>query len=179
MNGDLTMDYLALASGAVYLIVSLIVSIAALMMTCWVMSNISSKRFHLNNGLKNRSISNAICFVGYILAMTIMMKNSMSSGITYLQAFIHADDPQFADVLISMGLIGLQFLVSFVLSILSLIISLEIYSRITAELDEIAEIENGNIAVALVFTAVIISTATFLAPGIEMVTSTIVPLTIH
>jgi len=111
--------------------------------------------------------------------MTIMMKNSISSGMSNLQSLIYSDDVIFEAVAEALTLICMQFILSFALSLLVIYISSKLYQKLTDEIQEMEEISNGNEAVALVYVAVLISISTIMSSGVDMLVSGIIPLRIH
>jgi uncharacterized membrane protein YjfL (UPF0719 family) len=111
--------------------------------------------------------------------MTIMMKNSISSGMSNLQSLIYSDDVIYEAVIEALTLISMQFILSFALSLLVIYISSKLYQRLTDEIQEMEEISNGNEAVALVYVAVLISISTIMSSGVDMLVSGIIPLKFH
>jgi hypothetical protein len=49
----------------------------------------------------------------------------------------------------------------------------------TADIDEMLEISNGNVTVALVFSAVLISISTISSAGIDMLVGSLIPFKFH
>lgn len=73
----------------------------------------------------------------------------------------------------------MQFVISFIASIFSIIISEKIYDHLTGDVNELEEIYKNNIAVGVVFSAVLISVSLFIAPGIELIVESLVPFHAH
>jgi uncharacterized membrane protein YjfL (UPF0719 family) len=111
--------------------------------------------------------------------MTIMMKNSISSGMSNLQSLIYSDDVIYEAVVEALTLICMQFILSFALSLLVIYISSKLYQSLTDEIQEMEEISNGNEAVALVYVAVLISISSIMSSGVDMLVSGIIPHRMH
>ncbi|MEM2123137.1 MAG: DUF350 domain-containing protein [Candidatus Bathyarchaeia archaeon] len=65
------------------------------------------------------------------------------------------------------GLAFLRLILSIVFAVAALYLASSILGRVTKELDEWAEINKGNIAVAIYMAGIFISVATIVAPGIS------------
>jgi len=165
--------------GVVYTLILICMSIIAINMTFITIRflkktlSIKSVNLHKNN------IAAGIYYAGVIFSMTLIIKNSVSSGMNFLQSQIYQDNIQINDLAYTLGLILLQFVISFIASIFSIIISGKIYDHLTGDVNEIEEIHKNNIAVGIIFSAVLISVSLFIAPGIELIVESLVPFHAH
>jgi len=71
------------------------------------------------------------------------------------------------DIAISIVILLLQLFLGILFAILSVYFSLRIFDRMTEHIDEIAELRRGNVAVAIVLLALIISIATIVNQGVQ------------
>jgi uncharacterized membrane protein YjfL (UPF0719 family) len=173
------MNYLSNISSLVYLLLLLVLSCVSVHATCRLLSKFNGNRAEFYSGLVSGNRAIGLCYLGYIISMTIMMKNSISSGMSNLQSLIYSDDVIYDAVVEALTLICMQFILSFALSLLVIYISSKLYQRLTDEIQEMEEISKGNEAVALVYVAVLISISTIMSSGVDMLVSGIIPLRIH
>lgn len=165
--------------GVIYTLILICMSIIAINMTFKTIFFLK-KTFSIKNvNLHKNNISAGIYYAGVIFSMTLISKNSVSSGMNFLQSQIYQDDIQINDLAYTLGLIFLQFVISFIASIFSIIISEKIYDHLTGDVNELEEIYKNNIAVGVVFSAVLISVSLFIAPGIELIVESLVPFHAH
>ena len=173
------MDIISLISGSAYTALLLILSVISLRLTLLALRKLNGQSLGLVSGLKENNISIAILYAGVILSVTLIMRNSISGGMLYLHDQLYRSPFELGNVGIALGLICLQFFVSFLFSLVSIFSSLKIYSHITADVDELAEIKNNNTAVAIVLSAVLTAISLFIAPGVEMIVGSIIPFVEH
>jgi len=72
-----------------------------------------------------------------------------------------------ADILFSFVVLLIQLFLGILFAVLSVYFALRLFDVMTEEIDEIAELKRGNIAVALVLFTIIVSIATITSQGIQ------------
>ena len=72
-----------------------------------------------------------------------------------------------ADVTFSIIVVLMQVFFGILLSILSVYLSLRFFDKMTEDLDELAELKKGNIAVAIVLLALVASIGTIVRQGVQ------------
>ena len=79
------------------------------------------------------------------------------------------------EVLSTFGIIFTQFFVALMLSLATLSIGTRLYMALNRQTNELEEIANNNIAVAIMVSAITLTLALFLAGGMETFLNAIVP----
>jgi len=173
------MNYLVFISSCTYLVLLLVLACLSVHLTCKLFSNFDKKNINFNSDLKKGNAAVGLCFASYILSMTIMMKNSISSGMSNLQSIINSEEIDIEFIFEGLGYIVIQFIMCFLLTLLVILIASRLYRFMTADIDEMLEISNGNVTVALVFSAVLISISTISSAGIDMLVGSLIPFKFH
>ena len=79
------------------------------------------------------------------------------------------------EVMSTFGIISAQFFVALLLSLATLSIGTRLYMALNRQTNELQEIANNNVAVALMVSAITLTLALFLAGGMETFLGAIVP----
>jgi uncharacterized membrane protein YjfL (UPF0719 family) len=128
--------------------------------------------------LRNNNIAVGIVSASFIVSLGIMMRGVLDPVTQTVFNLAHKFE-QFGvsmqDVLSSLGVIVLQFGVALALSLATLTLGTRIYMRLNRHTDELEEIANNNVAVAIVVGAITVTLALMLAGGMETLLQTIVP----
>jgi uncharacterized membrane protein YjfL (UPF0719 family) len=69
--------------------------------------------------------------------------------------------------LVSLGALALQFVLALLIGLLAMAFTLWLFNRLTRELDEVAELAKGNVAVAALLAGVLLAVALLVAPAVE------------
>lgn len=128
--------------------------------------------------LRNNNIAVAVVSGSFILSLGILMK-SVIDPVTQTVFNLAFKFEQFgvttSEVLTTAGIVVLQFVIALVLSLATLTIGTRLYMMLNRETNEMEEIANDNIAVALVVGAITVTLAYLLSGGMESFLAATVP----
>ena len=128
--------------------------------------------------LRNNNIAVALVSGSFIISLGILMK-SVIDPITQTIFNLFYKYQQlgvtFSEVFSSLGIVLLQFTIALTLSLATLTLGTRLYMKINRQTDEIEEIANNNIAVAIVVGAITVTLAVMLSSGMETFLNAIVP----
>ena len=128
--------------------------------------------------LCNNNAAVALVSGSFILSLGILMRSVIDPITLTIFNLAHKYEQlgvSLAEVLSTFGIIFTQFVVALIRSLAMLSIGTRLYMTLNREADEIVEIANNNIAVALMVSAITLTLALFLAGGMETFLSAIVP----
>lgn len=128
--------------------------------------------------LRNNNIAVAITSGAFIVALGILMK-SVIAPVTHTVFNLAYKYEQvgvtIGEVLQTIGVIVLQFVVALLLSLATLTLGTRLYMMLNRETNELEEIANDNIAVAIVVGTITVTLAYLLAGGMESFLAATVP----
>lgn len=76
--------------------------------------------------------------------------------------------------LVSLGMLALQFVLALVIGLAAMAFAVWLFNRLTHDLDELAELTKGNLAVAALLAGVLLAVALLVAPAVEALGRTLV-----
>jgi uncharacterized membrane protein YjfL (UPF0719 family) len=128
--------------------------------------------------LRNNNIAVALVSGAFIVALGILMRGVIEPITQTALNLVHKYQQSGVDaseVLASLGIILLQFVVALLLSLATLTLGTRLYMRLNRQTNELEEIANNNVAVAIVVSAITITLALMLAGGMETLLSAVIP----
>jgi len=81
---------------------------------------------------------------------------------------IRADIAPAVRPLLGLGALALQFVVALVVGLAAMAFTVWLFSRLTRDVDEVAELAKGNVAVAALLAGVLLAVALLVAPAVEV-----------
>ena len=128
--------------------------------------------------LRNNNVAVALVSGSFIFSLGILMR-SVIDPITFTIFNLAHKYEQFGvsvtEVLSTFGIIFAQFFVALILSLATLSIGTRLYMALNRQTNELEEIANNNVAVAIMVSAIALTLALFLAGGMETFLNAIVP----
>lgn len=128
--------------------------------------------------LRNNNIAVATVGGSFIISLGILMQSvidPITQAIFNLVYRYQQLGVAFSEVLSTLGVVLLQFSIALVLSLATLTLGTRLYMKINRHTDEIEEIANNNIAVAIVVGAITVTLALMLSSGMETFLNALVP----
>lgn len=125
--------------------------------------------------LKKGNTAVALLLASLMVASSLIMKKSLypvTSTITlYLSSPADNAVPFWKLLLYCLG----HLIFGFIITVGSIELSLRIFEKLSADIDEDAEIAKGNTAIAIVMAGVILVTSSYLQEGVSSLTKTLIP----
>jgi uncharacterized membrane protein YjfL (UPF0719 family) len=121
--------------------------------------------------IKKNNIAVGILASAFILGVMIIINATISPALKVLGFAFTSPDSGVKEILFSLLRILLFFLLSTVISYLTIWLAMNGFMFLTKTIDELAEIKKNNIAVAIMFAVLIISAAILLDHGVQVLLS--------
>lgn len=128
--------------------------------------------------LRNNNIAVALVSGSFIISLGILMKSVIDPITETVFNLVYQYQQlgvSYSDVFSILGIVLFQFAVALTLSLATLTLGTRLYMKLNRQTDEIEEIANNNIAVAIVVGAITVTLAIMLSSGMETFLNAIVP----
>lgn len=156
----------------VYFILSLVLSLVLITLTHKLLENKLKKLA----GLSPQSNCFNVLASGLLISMGLLMSESARPMITVINYLSRSSDNLW--LVKATGYIGFLFFLVVVFSIVIIAGSLMFFSRMTGTMDEMKEIKDGNIGVALLLSSLMIAMTLFLKAPVVSLMEAIIPMPI-
>ncbi len=164
--------------GVISLSLSVVMGIVTISIGFFIFGRITGS-INEEEELLNNNIAVAILYASFIFALGYIMRSSVQPMIqTFFSIFYQfqvALAISKAAVIKASIYLPLQFLLTLVISIIVLNGSMKIFLWLTKNIDELKEIKENNIAVAIVLASVIITIAMIVEIGLPKMLEAIIP----
>ena len=128
--------------------------------------------------LRNNNIAVALVCAAFIVSLGILMRSvidPISQTVFNLIYLYQQLGISYNEVFLTLGVVVLQFTVALFVSLATLTLGTRLYMKLNRNTDEITEIANNNIAVAVLVGAITVTLALMLSGGMETFLNAIVP----
>jgi uncharacterized membrane protein YjfL (UPF0719 family) len=125
--------------------------------------------------LKKNNTAVGILCASIILSVIYLIKNSVDSAATIFSNTLRDPNAVFQTYLITGGLMLLHIFITGLIGFFGVYIALLFFFKLTRDIDELKEIKNNNVAVAVLMAIVVFSIALLLQPGIKTVLDALIP----
>jgi uncharacterized membrane protein YjfL (UPF0719 family) len=168
------MNLILLITGIVQIALSLIVGVFLIYFASKIFQKLISG-INETEELKQNNVSVAVLNGSIVLALILVVKQSIDSAITIFGNTLRNPDAGFStyfeSALIMLGHIILGGVIAFT----AIYFALQIFMWLTKDLDELKEIKANNTAVGILLGIIIVSIALLLQPGIVTVLDSLIP----
>ena len=168
------MNLILLITGLVQIALSLLVSVFLVYFTSKIFRKLITG-INETEELKRNNISVAILNGSIILALIIVVKESIDSSITIFANTLRNPNAGFSIYLESALIMLGHIILGGVIGFTAIYLALQIFMWLTKDLDELKEIKENNIAVGILLGIIIVSIALLLQPGIVTVLDSLIP----
>jgi uncharacterized membrane protein YjfL (UPF0719 family) len=168
------MDIILLITGIVQIFLSLLIATTLVFLASKIFRRLISG-INENEELKRNNVAVAILNGAIVLALILVVKKSIESAVTIFGNTLHNPDTVFSDYIES-GLIMIgHILLGGIIAFSAIYVALQIFIRLTKELDELKEIKENNTAVGILLGIIIVSMALLLQPGLDTILNSLIP----
>lgn len=168
------MDIILLITGLVQILLSMFLGILFVYSASKVFQKLT-RGINETEELKNNNIAVGILNGAIILAIIIVVRNSIETAITIFSNTLRNPDAELMTyvktALLMLGHIVLAGIIAFA----AVYVALLIFMRLTKDLDELKEIRENNIAVSIFLSVIIIAIALLLEPGLRTLLDALIP----
>jgi uncharacterized membrane protein YjfL (UPF0719 family) len=168
------MDLILFITGLVQIILSLLIGVLFIYAASKVFRKMI-KGINETDELKNNNIAVAILNSAIIIALILVVSNSIESAITIFGNTLRNPDAIFSTYVRTALIMLLHIIIAGIVAFSSIYIAMHFFMWLTKDLDELAEIKKNNIAVSLLLGIIIISIALLLQPGITTILDSLIP----
>jgi uncharacterized membrane protein YjfL (UPF0719 family) len=168
------MDLILFITGLVQIALSLLIGVLFIYAASKVFRKMI-KGINETDELKNNNIAVAILNSAIIIALILVVSNSIESAITIFGNTLRNPDAIFSTYVRTALIMLLHIIIAGLVAFSSIYIAMNFFMWLTKDLDELAEIKKNNIAVSLLLGIIIISIALLLQPGITTILDSLIP----
>ena len=171
---EVKMDLILLITGIVQIFLSLIIAITLVYFSSKIFRKLITG-INETEELKKNNVAVAILNGAIVLALILVVKKSIASAIIIFGNTLRNPDSvmssYFQSGLIMIGHILLGGIIAFAV----IYTALQIFIKLTADLDELNEIKENNTAVGILLGIIIVSMALLLQPGVDTILNSLIP----
>jgi len=168
------MDLILLITGIVQIFLSLIIAITLVYFSSKIFRKLITG-INETEELKKNNVAVAILNGSIVLALILVVKKSIESAVIIFGNTLRNPDSvmssYFQSGLIMIGHILLGGIIAFAV----IYTALQIFIKLTADLDELKEIKENNTAVGILLGIIIVSMALLLQPGVDTILNSLIP----
>ncbi len=143
-------------------VISIIVAAAAAYLSIWLFDR-TTRNIDEWNELRKGNLAVGVVLGAIVVGVGIVLRPALAP------LALNLDATPLDAVAYRILLHGLQVIVGLVLAVVSIGLSLWVFTRLTGAIDEWAEIGRGNVAIAAVLAGVIVATALIISTTLEAV----------
>jgi len=168
------MDIILLITGILQILLSLIIGILFI----YTASKIFQRFTHGiddTDELKKNNIAVAIINGALVIALIIIVMNSIETSITIFSNTLRNPEAEFSTYVKTALLMLGHIVLAGIVALGSIYIGLRFFMFLTKDLDELKEISENNIAVSIYLSIIIIVLALLLEPGIRTILDALIP----
>lgn len=170
---NLSIDWTLLLIGIIELLLTIIVSVLVVFIGFKAFS-VLTREYKEVDELKNNNIAVGIISASIIISMAILIKAAIDPSITTMRLLIKGG-VSFPDILLTIAFFLMFFVITGLIAIVVIFLSSAMYNKLTKKINEYTEIKNNNIAIAIVFSAVIIAISFLVQEGVSAIVAGLQP----
>ena len=168
------MDIILLITGIVQVFLSLIIAVTLVYLASKIFRKLISG-INETEELKRNNVAVAILNGSIVLALILVVKKSIESSVTIFGNTLRNPDTVYSSYM-QTGLIMIgHILLGGIIAFAAIYTALQIFIRLTGDLDELKEIKESNTAVGILLGIIIVSMALLLQPGVDTILNSLIP----
>ena len=168
------MDLILLITGIVQIFLSLLIAITLVYVPSRIFRKLISG-INETDELKNNNVAVAILNGSIVLALILVIKKSIDSAVTIFGNTLRNPDAVFSSYLQSALIMIGHIVLGGIIAFAAIYLALQIFLKLTDDLDELQEIKGNNTAVGVLLGMIIVSMALLLQPGVGTILNSLIP----
>lgn len=168
------MDFILLITGMAQIVLSVILGIFFIYATSKIFQKLT-RGINDVEELKNKNIAVGILNGAIAISIIIVVRNSIETAITIFSNTLRNPESEITTYLKTSALMLGHIVLAGIIAFCSIYIALQIFMRLTKDLEELKEVKENNIAVSIFLSAIIISIALLLEPGLQTILNALIP----
>jgi uncharacterized membrane protein YjfL (UPF0719 family) len=133
-------------------------------------------RYHDLEQIRSNNPAAALVIAAAFIALAIMMKNAIYPSTALVQDYWFLEEKGFVDLALLLLRVCGYIILTALVSLFSIASALFVFQKFTTDLDEDAEIQKGNLAVAILLSGVLIAFALMMEAGVSDFVNTLIPV---
>lgn len=126
--------------------------------------------------IRDNNSAAALVMAAAFIALAIMLKNAIYPSTALLQDFWFLEERGFSDLILLLLRVCGYIVLTTLISLFSIASALFVFQKFTRTLDEEAEIQKGNMAVAILLSGVLIAFALMMEAGVSDFVNMLIPV---
>jgi uncharacterized membrane protein YjfL (UPF0719 family) len=168
------MDLILLITGIVQIFLSLLIAITLVYVPSRIFRKLISG-INETDELKKNNVAVAILNGSIVLALILVIKKSIDSAVTIFGNTLRDPEVVFSSYLQSALIMIGHIILGGIIAFAAIYLALQIFMKLTDDLDELQEIKGNNIAVGVLLGMIIVSMALLLQPGVDTILNSLIP----
>ncbi|GBD88983.1 hypothetical protein BMS3Abin03_02927 [bacterium BMS3Abin03] len=168
------MNLILLITGLVQIVLSVIIGILFIYSASGIFQNLTRGINDIEE-LKNNNIAVAVLNGAIVLAIIIVVKNSIETAITIFSNTLRNPDAEVLTYVKTAVLMLGHIVLAGVIAFGAIYIALQFFMWLTKDLDELKEIKENNVAVSIFLSVIIVALALLLEPGVRIILDALIP----
>lgn len=168
------LNWMVLLGGVVELIISLFVGIAFIFVAFKFFMKINTELDEEAELLK-KNTAVGILMAAVVFAVAYQMIAPVENAYQLFSLILRESDATFLTYLSGIGLMILHLLIAGLVSLFGIFIGMKTFMWLSRHIDEMKEIKENNVAIALVIGATIIGITLVLKPGLTTILDALIP----
>ncbi|MDX1701472.1 MAG: DUF350 domain-containing protein [Melioribacteraceae bacterium] len=168
------MNLILLITGLVQIALSMVVGVFLIYFASMIFRKLISG-INETEELRQNNVSVAVLNGSIVLALILVVKQSIDSAITIFSNTLRNPDADFSTYIESALIMIGHIILGGVIAFTAIYFALRIFMWLTKDLDELKEIKASNTAVGILLGIIIVSIALLLQPGIVTVLDSLIP----
>jgi uncharacterized membrane protein YjfL (UPF0719 family) len=167
------MDTISLISGFAQLLFSFLLGLLVAVGSFFIFARLNRQVDEISE-LKANNVAVAILHASMMLAAALIIQRAVGPAISALQTALFTR-PDWASLLKVMGLAAGYLVITILIALVTITISIRLFTALTRQLNEMEELRKNNSAVAIVLGAIVVIMSLFLAQGVDALLASLVP----
>ena len=168
------MNLILLITGIIQIVLSVVIGMLFIYFASRIFQKLTSSINDIDE-LKENNVAVAVLDGAIVLAIIIVVKNSIETAITIFSNTLRNPDAEVLTYIKTAALMLGHIILAGVIAFGAIYIALQFFMWLTKDLDELNEIKANNVAVSIFLGVIIIALALLLEPGVRMILDALIP----
>jgi uncharacterized membrane protein YjfL (UPF0719 family) len=126
--------------------------------------------------LQKGNVAVGVTLAAVVVGLAVILRPAVGVGTVALEGRLTPDVSSAVLPLLLLGLMLTRMILGLVLGVAAILFAIWLFTRLTRQIDEMSELQKGNLAVAALLAGVILGVALLVAPVVTSVSNTLLNL---
>ncbi|MBN1317642.1 MAG: DUF350 domain-containing protein [Anaerolineales bacterium] len=155
------------------LAVSIVLSALATYLGIWLFERFT-RTIDEWEALREKNLAVGITLASVVVGLAIILQPAVSGMLPAASGRLALDMNSSMALVATLGLILVRAVLGIIIGIVAIRFSVWLFTQLTRNIDEMAELENGNLAVAVMLGGVILAVSWLMSPIVDGVTTSLI-----